>query len=104
MGTAAALCRREACERICALVVVLGDASAKLAKRHADTPMLARTLLQPAAPVPFLSERGEGACRAAELQHASFARSAAKARIGTRPRREPHRRLPAEGPRRAVLP
>jgi 3-carboxy-cis,cis-muconate cycloisomerase len=53
MDTAAALCLREACERICALVVVLGDASAKLAKRHADTPMLARTLLQPAAPVPF---------------------------------------------------
>jgi len=53
MDTAAALCTREACERIFALAVVLGDASVKLAKRHADTPMLGRTLLQPAAPVPF---------------------------------------------------
>ena len=53
LDTAAALCLREACERISALAVVLGDASARLAKRHADTPMLARTLLQPAAPVPF---------------------------------------------------
>ncbi|HJY75076.1 MAG TPA: lyase family protein [Burkholderiales bacterium] len=53
MDTAAVLCLREACERISTLAVDFGDASATLAKRHADTPMLARTLLQPAAPVPF---------------------------------------------------
>src|SRR6185369_3319258 len=53
LDTATVLCLREACERICALAVDLGDASATLAKRHRATPMVARTLLQPAAPVPF---------------------------------------------------
>ncbi len=53
VDTAAVLCLREACERISALTVALGDASATLAKRHRATPMVARTLLQPAAPVPF---------------------------------------------------
>ena len=53
LDTAAVLCMREACERISALAVALGDASATLAKRHRATPMVARTLLQPAAPVPF---------------------------------------------------
>jgi len=53
MDTAAVLCLREACERISALAVALGDASAALAKRHRATPMVARTLLQPAVPVPF---------------------------------------------------
>jgi 3-carboxy-cis,cis-muconate cycloisomerase len=53
LDTATVLCLREACERICALAVDLGDARATLAKRHRATPMVARTLLQPAAPVPF---------------------------------------------------
>jgi len=53
LDTAAVLCMRKACERISALAVALGDASATLAKRHRATPMVARTLLQPAAPVPF---------------------------------------------------
>jgi len=53
LDTAAVLCMREACERISVLAVALGDASAALAKRHRATPMVARTLLQPAAPVPF---------------------------------------------------
>jgi 3-carboxy-cis,cis-muconate cycloisomerase len=53
MDTAAVLCLREACERVSTLVVDFGDASATLARRHVDTPALARTLLQPAAPVPF---------------------------------------------------
>ena len=53
MDTAAVLCMREACERISSLALALGDAIATLAKRHAKTPTLARTLLQPAAPVPF---------------------------------------------------
>jgi 3-carboxy-cis,cis-muconate cycloisomerase len=51
--TASVLCLRQACQRICALAVDLGDASATLAERHRATPMVARTLLQPAAPVPF---------------------------------------------------
>jgi 3-carboxy-cis,cis-muconate cycloisomerase len=53
LDTATALCLKEASGRISELVVLLGDAAASLAKRHAATPMLARTLLQPAAPVPF---------------------------------------------------
>jgi 3-carboxy-cis,cis-muconate cycloisomerase len=53
MDTAIALCMKEAAVRIGALAVELGDALAGLAKRHAETPALARTLLQPAAPVPF---------------------------------------------------
>ncbi|TAK88182.1 MAG: 3-carboxy-cis,cis-muconate cycloisomerase [Betaproteobacteria bacterium] len=53
MDTAAALCMKQAAERITALAVELGDSAAALARRHANTPMLARTLLQPAAPVPF---------------------------------------------------
>jgi 3-carboxy-cis,cis-muconate cycloisomerase len=53
LDTAAVLCMREACERISALALALGDASAALAKAHRATPMVARTLLQPAAPVPF---------------------------------------------------
>ena len=53
IDTATALCMREACERIEELVRVLGDAAAALARRHAALPTLARTLLQPAVPVPF---------------------------------------------------
>jgi len=53
LDTAAVLCMREACNRISALAVALGDACVALAKRHRATPMVARTLLQPAAPVPF---------------------------------------------------
>jgi 3-carboxy-cis,cis-muconate cycloisomerase len=53
MDSAAALCMKVAAGRIGALVVELGDAAAGLAKRHAATVMVARTLLQPATPVPF---------------------------------------------------
>jgi 3-carboxy-cis,cis-muconate cycloisomerase len=53
MDTAAVLCMRHACERISALAMALGDAAAALADRYRATPMVARTLLQPAAPVPF---------------------------------------------------
>jgi 3-carboxy-cis,cis-muconate cycloisomerase len=51
--TAAALCLKSASERIAALTVELGDGAAALAQGHEATPMLARTLLQPASPVPF---------------------------------------------------
>jgi 3-carboxy-cis,cis-muconate cycloisomerase len=53
LDTAAALCLKEASARLCELIVSLGDAAASLAKRYDGTPMLARTLLQPAVPVPF---------------------------------------------------
>ena len=53
IDTAAALCMKEASRRICDLVVNLGDAARALAKQHQATPAVARTLLQPAAPVPF---------------------------------------------------
>lgn len=53
MDTAAVLCLRGAGERLAALATRAGDACAQLAERHARTPMAARTLLQPAIPVPF---------------------------------------------------
>lgn len=53
MDTAMVLCLREASQRVLALSRRLGDAAASLAERHRDTPSIARTLLQPATPVPF---------------------------------------------------
>ena len=51
--TALALCLKVATQRTRELAVDLGDALAALARRHADTPMVGRTLLQPAAPISF---------------------------------------------------
>jgi 3-carboxy-cis,cis-muconate cycloisomerase len=53
LDTAVALCHRAAGKRLLELTRGLGDAAAELAQRHGATPMLARTLLQPAGPVPF---------------------------------------------------
>jgi 3-carboxy-cis,cis-muconate cycloisomerase len=53
MDTAAALCMKQAAERITSLALELGDAAAALVRAHAATPTVARTLLQPAAPIPF---------------------------------------------------
>ena len=53
IDTASTLCLRNACARVDELAVRLGDAAASLARRHAQTPTAARTLLQPALPVPF---------------------------------------------------
>jgi 3-carboxy-cis,cis-muconate cycloisomerase len=53
MDTAVALWLRPALQRTAQLAVELGDAAADLARRHIGTPTVARTLLQPAAPVPF---------------------------------------------------
>ena len=53
IDTAAVLCLKPAAERIIELARGLGDAAAALAERHAATPTVARTLLQPALPVPF---------------------------------------------------
>ena len=51
--SALALCLKVTSERTVTLARELGDALAALARRHADTPMVGRTLLQPAAPIPF---------------------------------------------------
>ncbi len=53
MDTAMVLCLRVASSRLTALAVQLGNAAADLAQRHRGTAMAARTLLQPALPIPF---------------------------------------------------
>lgn len=53
IDTAVVLCLKPACARVDELTVRLGDAAAGLARRHGKTRMAARTLLQPALPVPF---------------------------------------------------
>ena len=53
MDTGVALCLVPAAERLLALSRRVGNAAAALAKRYARTPTVARTLLQPAVPVPF---------------------------------------------------
>jgi len=53
IDTAVVLCLREAAQRVLALARRVGDAAAKLAERYRDTPTVARTLLQPATPIPF---------------------------------------------------
>jgi 3-carboxy-cis,cis-muconate cycloisomerase len=53
IDTAVALCLKEAAQRVIQLARQLGDAAAELAQRYRATPTVARTLLQPAVPVPF---------------------------------------------------
>jgi 3-carboxy-cis,cis-muconate cycloisomerase len=53
VDTGVVLCLGPASERVLSLAKRAGDAAAALAKRHAKTPMVARTLLQPAVPVSF---------------------------------------------------
>jgi 3-carboxy-cis,cis-muconate cycloisomerase len=53
IDTGSVLCLVPATARLLALSQRLGDAAAALARRHAQTPTAARTLLQPAVPVPF---------------------------------------------------
>ncbi len=53
IDTGVVLCLGAAVERLLALSRRVGDATAAMAKRHARTPTVARTLLQPAVPVPF---------------------------------------------------
>jgi 3-carboxy-cis,cis-muconate cycloisomerase len=53
VDTATSLCLKAASERLVDLTGALGNAAAGLAERHASTPTTARTLLQPALPVPF---------------------------------------------------
>src|SRR5688500_7076651 len=53
IATAAVLCLQPACTRVEEIALRLGNAAAALARRHANTRTAARTLLQPALPVPF---------------------------------------------------
>ena len=53
IDSAAALCLKAGTQRLLELCGRLGDAVAQLASRHARTPTVARTLLQPAVPLPF---------------------------------------------------
>jgi 3-carboxy-cis,cis-muconate cycloisomerase len=53
IDSAAALCLRAGSRRLLELAARFGDALEQLARDHADTPTVARTLLQPATPVPF---------------------------------------------------
>lgn len=53
IDTAIVLCVNKASQRILELTRRVGNAAASIAERHRDTPMVARTLLQPATPVPF---------------------------------------------------
>jgi 3-carboxy-cis,cis-muconate cycloisomerase len=53
VDTGVVLCLGPASHRILGLSKRVGDAAAALARRHARTPMVARTLLQPAVPVSF---------------------------------------------------
>src|SRR5258706_4664490 len=53
IDTGVVLCLRRAAQRLVELALRLGDAAAALARRHETTPTAARTLLQPALPVPF---------------------------------------------------
>jgi 3-carboxy-cis,cis-muconate cycloisomerase len=79
VDTAVALCLGPASARVLALSRRVGDAAAALARRHARTPTVARTLLQPAIPVPFGWKAAvwlSGVSRA----HAAFAAAAAGAR------------------------
>src|SRR5262249_46908341 len=53
IDTGVVLCLAPASARVLKLSRKLGDAAAALARRHARTPIAARTLLQPARPVTF---------------------------------------------------
>jgi 3-carboxy-cis,cis-muconate cycloisomerase len=79
VDTAVVLCLGPASQRLLELSKRLGDAAAGLAQRHARTPMVARTLLQPAVPITFGWKAAvwlAGATRA----HVGFAAAVAGAR------------------------
>lgn len=80
IDTAVVLCLRESSARVVELSRCVGNAAAKLAKAHGGTPTVARTLLQPAVPVPFGWKAAVwlslvGSC------HAAFARAARESQV-----------------------
>lgn len=80
IDTAVVLCLRESSARVIELSRRVGNAAAALAKAHSGTPTVARTLLQPAVPVPFGWKAAVwlslvGSC------HAAFARAARESQV-----------------------
>jgi 3-carboxy-cis,cis-muconate cycloisomerase len=80
IDTGVVLCLLPATTRVLELSRRLGDATAALAKRHAGTPMAARTLLQPAVPVPF-GWKAAVWLSALARSHARFAAAALDVRV-----------------------
>lgn len=80
VDTALVLCLRPATQRILALSAGLGDAAAELARRHASTPCMARTLLQPALPVTF-GWKAAVWLSAIARSHAAFKRASADMQV-----------------------
>ena len=78
IDTGVVLCLSAASARLLALCRRLGDATAALTQRHALVPMPARTLLQPALPVPFGWKAAVWLSMLAR-SHAAFRRAAAEA-------------------------
>lgn len=75
IDTAVVLCLKEGSARVIELSRRVGDAAAALAEAHRGTPTVARTLLQPAVPVPFGWKAAVWLSLIARC-HAAFARSA----------------------------
>lgn len=80
VDTALVLCLRPATERVLSLSAALGDAVAGLAQRHASTPCMARTLLQPALPVTF-GWKAAVWLSAIARAHAAFKRASADMQV-----------------------
>jgi 3-carboxy-cis,cis-muconate cycloisomerase len=79
VDTGVALCLVPACERVLSLSRRVGNGAAALARRHAKTPMVARTLLQPAVPVSF-GWKAAVWLSALSRSHARFGAAASEAR------------------------
>ena len=77
--TGVVLCLGPASGRVLALSKRVGDAAAALAKKHVYTPMVARTLLQPAVPVTF-GWKAAVWLSALSRSHARFRTASAEAR------------------------
>jgi 3-carboxy-cis,cis-muconate cycloisomerase len=80
IDTAVVLCLAPATARVLSQSRKLGDAAAALARRHARTPIAARTLLQPAVPVSF-GWKAAGWLAMLARSHARFAAVAREARV-----------------------
>ncbi|MGQ0509856.1 MAG: 3-carboxy-cis,cis-muconate cycloisomerase [Betaproteobacteria bacterium] len=80
IDTAVVLCVKDASARLLELSRRVGNAAAALAGAHRGTPTVARTLLQPAVPVPFGWKAAVWLSLVARC-HAAFARSAREAQV-----------------------
>ena len=75
IDTAVVLCLKASTARLLELSRRVGEAAAALAKAHGGTPTVARTMLQPAVPVPFGWKAAVWLCLVGRC-HAAFARAA----------------------------